>query len=280
MKKEVRGRLLIVALIIILTTMGKDIRANGGLLEEYNQSEISLHFNKASFSEENDLSFASSVITLRGQAKLPSGFFIIGELPLSNYDDNIGGEGTGFLIGNPYLGFRYERQGSSPVFTLGFRPALISEESEDYGAILIGAYTDFEKFEAFFPEVTTIYLSGGYKYSSPAGITLRASIGSTLLNQGDPYDDELLADGRLEFFYEQNRLLVGFGIGTRVWLTEQGLDFGERNLQSFKFSLGYSFNRIIPSLHFAAPLDDDDLIGVKENINYVWGIDLKVALGQ
>lgn len=135
-------------------------------------------------------------------------------------------------------------------------------------------------FSLFFPEVATIYLSGGYKYSSPSGITLRASVGPTLLNQGGSYDDELFADGRLEFFYEQNRVLIGIGIGTRVWLTQQGLELGEQNLQSFNFSLGYSFNRITPSLHFSVPLDDDHLIGVRESINYVWGIDLKVALDK
>src|SRR3972149_5274188 len=103
--------------------------AQGRLLESSARSELGIEITKASFSEENNLSFTTSVITLRGQAKLPSGFYLIGEIPISNWDL---GEGLDYdaqtIFGNPYLGARYERDGSSPVFVLGIRPSVVSEE--------------------------------------------------------------------------------------------------------------------------------------------------------
>ncbi|MEW6015387.1 MAG: hypothetical protein AB1690_08700 [Candidatus Zixiibacteriota bacterium] len=279
--KEVKSRKLLgVALTLLLAAVGNDSRAEGRLLESSRHSEFSLSVSKASFSHENELTLTTSALILRGQAELPGGFYFVGELPFSHYD--LGGNSSReaeLLFGNPYLGFRFELPGSSPLFGLGFRPSLISEENDKTGAMFIGAFSDFEQFEAYLPEVTTVYASGGYKIVSLSGYSIRMLLGPALYLISEE-DDELLAQGTIEFLYEKNRYNFGIGLGSKIWLTESDLDFGERNLQYFKFRLGVSFDRLTPCLHLTAPLDEDFILGVRQNLNYVWGIDLKVALDK
>ena len=256
--------------------------AQTGLLESSNRSELGIEMTKASFSGETELSFTTSVITLQGQAKLPNGFYLVGEIPISTLD---AGGGRNYdaqtVLGNPYLGARYEREGSSPVFILGFRPSIISEENDNEEAMLIGSYTEFQKIESFFQKVTTVSFLGGYKYVSSEKFGVRFLLGSTIwLPSESYYDPEVFADGRVELIFTPERFNIGFGIGSKTLLTEDELDFSQANYQYFRFTMGYELGQVTPGLHFTVPMDEDYILGFKQSVNHTWGVDVRVALDK
>ena len=122
----------------------------------------------------NDFTFISSAIFVSGRFSISENIMFVGELPIAHAkrkDVKIVDPSTGQtlfeqsfdaknIMGSPYVGLELHKAGSNSFFEIG---ALLPVAQDDKGnASEFGVAADFDRFEAFVPDLTT--LSGNLNY--------------------------------------------------------------------------------------------------------------------
>jgi hypothetical protein len=241
-----------------------------------------VEWQKPSFKDGEGLTFTTSVVTLGAAFKLARGASLIAELPYAHAGYDQGGvEESGSAVGNPYLGVRYAPPGAafSPIVELGARLPLAREDPDDAMAQLVGAFTDFERFEAFLPKVTTFRLLLGGRTANPGGAFVRLLAGpSAVVPTGDSDFDE--TEVYLGYSVQSGvalaRLTAAVAFSGRAWLTSGGGcdGLGECTIHLLTLSVGYRVGSVEPMAFVRVPLDED----LSDALNNVVGLGLTLRL--
>ncbi len=276
MKTQKIRWLVVVVALLIMVIAAETSMAQAGWTKFRPGSGITLEGYKGDLKHWKQLSFATSVWFISGDFEMAPNYYISFELPFAHFDATSEYDFKAQnLVGNPYLGFRYEKDSSGGLFRVGIRFPLIKAESDKYYAMEYGMLTTFDRFEAFIPELFTMSAAGGYKYVSPGGITTRFLLGPVLFMPKDE-DKELWGDYSVHLWYQYKMLTVGGGMAGRFLVASEYasyVDFGERFVNRIEFAGKVGLGRICPGLHIQIPLDSDQ----REDIGLSYGLDLAIA---
>lgn len=233
------------------------------------------------FSEPQKTTFATAALFLSARWRLSGPLVLRAELPFINagikdqyYIDPLGDTiqtvgGSENQFGNPLLGLEIGLPGSpfSGEFAVRF-PIVDDQHLFSSG---FGIFTDYDRFESFFPDIMTFTAIANYQYKGPTGLLLRLRTGPAFMvvteGGGDP---ELFADYSAQAGYQGNRVTVLAGLTGRALVTESDLSFGERTIHQLGLSGSYSTGRFIPGILFRVPMDDD----LSEILDFVFGINV------
>jgi hypothetical protein len=199
-----------------------------------------------------------------------------GELPFVHANLESGSfffrSGSQNSFGNPYLGLEIGRQGSLVFGEIGVRVPLASEDN--FGAALVGVITDFDRIEAFLPNVVSIAGMLNVHQVGQTGFALRLRGGPALAISTEGNDTELLIGYSAQAGYETEAVSILGGVTGRANMTEENADFGERSVHQIGFNASLGLGKVRPGVHFRLPLDDD----LKESLDFVFGLHLGVQL--
>ncbi|HUF08470.1 MAG TPA: hypothetical protein VMO47_04060 [Rhodothermales bacterium] len=235
---------------------------------------ISVEFLKPEFEGDADTDFLTSTIVLGGRFPISPTIAGEAELPFSRYGiDNEFVDRSDAAVGNPYLGVRIRSR--SVVSRIGIRLPIAPDDKPT--PLSAGRLTDYDRFEAFLPNVLAVNASvtGQTRLSDQA--ILQFGGGPVLLvptEDGGSDDTEVYAQYFLLGVFAGRTVAVKAGFTGRAILTESDLDFGERSIHQFGLGAALNNGTLRPGLHVRIPLDED----LRDSIDYVAGINLTVIL--
>lgn len=205
-----RSKLFFTTIFIVISAsmFSSTLSAQSIWLNQGRENSFAIEILKPDLENSNfvDYSFLSSAIFLSGRFLLGDNVVLVGELPFAhaNQDIAIFNFLTGAttqetneaqtLIGNPYLGLELGNPNSSTFTELGLRLPITPENKSI--ATEFGISSDFDRFEAFTPDVLTLTgkINSRQKRASQLVTHLRG--GPTLLinTAGTGDDAELFFD--------------------------------------------------------------------------------------
>ncbi|MCK6618946.1 MAG: hypothetical protein HUU32_13015 [Calditrichaceae bacterium] len=252
-----------------------------GLAQSYwvNRSQpktISLEILKPDFAGDANTTFTTSVIFLGIQFPVAKKTLIVAELPFAHFglnEEGYDGQSES-AIGNPYLGLEFGAKNSGVSGEIGVRAPLTSNEK--ISAVLTGFFTDFDRLEAFVPDILSLAGMVNYKYKSAGGAFARLRGGPVFwIPTGDSEaDNELWLAYGFQAGYESQQ--VGFSIGFtgRLLATEEDLELGERTFHQLGLAADFGLGNVRPGVHLRLPLDED----LSDVIDMVFGVNLAIQL--
>lgn len=267
-KKLRRSHFIGAAVVLVFLGICGTSKAQIGWMSPLQGRGISFSAYKTSFANEANLAFGTSVIFVSGRFPLGENFNLLIEQPISNY------EPSELMVGNPCVGLEIAGTGSTSIFDLKVRVPLASDDKPN--AAILGIYSFYDNFEAFAPKVTTISVSLGYRFVSSSGHTFKAWFGPTIMvpDGGNDADPETFADYNGELHFRAGNLDFGAGLNGRIWFTESGLSFGERNTNQAGFSGNLILEQLRLGFTLRLPLDMD----LRNVVHLVYGVNLGVEI--
>ncbi len=241
---------------------------------ESQEKSFAIEILKPNFDGEDNTTFATSAIFLSGRIPVSDRLLLVAELPFAHFGiENFDESDTEF--GNPYLGLEIRKPNSHLFAELGFRPPLAPENN---AAPLAGTAADFDRFEAFVPDIFTVTGKGNFHRKNASNLVVRLRGGPTLwIDAGDALDEtEFFLDysGQVGYEGKQFSLMGGLTGRLRLWVSEADLDIGERTFHQFGAAASVALGMVRPGIHFRIPLDD----GLTDAIDFVFGLHLGVHL--
>lgn len=245
------------------------------------RSSVSLEVLKADWAGNNNITFVSSVWFMTGRYKTSSSLTIAGELPLSHIDFGSSGAFSpeaSTAIGNPYLGITFNPENSFFIGEAGVRVPIISAGAGD--ALVNGWVSEFDRWEAFIPDLLTVRVRLGGNINSNSKI-FRARFlgGGTLWIPTESGSHEVFADAIGQFWFQESKFTFGTTLSARTLLTGPSGDFIERSEFQLGFSANGTFGNVRPGFHFHIPLADEGLLGVGQVVDAVFGINITLFFG-
>ena len=243
-------------------------------------TNLTLEWLRPDFEEGDDVSFFTSGLFLSGRLAVSDKLNLVADLPFAYYDAEVssgGGNESDATIGNPYLGLEVGRVDSPIWGELGLRVPLAPSDNLAVGS---GFYSDYDRCEAFMPDILSFVGIANYQYRHDTGFSMRLRGGPLVLVDTDEAladsDSEVYAIYSLQGWYDTARMRFGAGFTGRLWASESDLDFKERSVHHLGLAMAGKFRGVEPGLHFRLPLDED----LTDYMNYVFGINVTVPLTQ
>ena len=233
---------------------------------------------KPSFEDDEGLTFTTSAVTIGTALRLSRGVSLIAELPYAR----AGFEGGGFQessssIGNPYIGLRFEGRGTGfrPLVQLGVRLPAAPEDDDAAAAQLIGMLTDYDRFEAFAPKMTTLSLMVGARTAGTSGPFARFLVGPAVMRP-DEGDTEVFLGYGVQAGVAIQRVTAAAAFTGRAWVTDgdECDDVGDCTIHQLTLSAGYRLGLVEPVAFVRVPLDED----LGDVLTSVIGLGLSVRL--
>lgn len=237
------------------------------------------------FSEPLQTTFTTAALFLSARWRVSGPLVLRAELPFINvgikdqyYIDPLGDTiqvegGSENQFGNPFIGLEVGAPGSPLTGEFGVRFPIVDDQHLFSSGF--GVFGDYDRFEAFFPDIMTFTAIANYQYRGPTGLLLRLRSGPAFMvvteGGGDP---ELFADYSAQAGYQGSRVTVLAGLTGRALVTESDLSFGERTIHQLGLSASYATGRFIPGILFRVPMDDD----LSEILDFVFGINVGYRL--
>jgi hypothetical protein len=165
--------------------------------------------------------------------------------------------------------------GKQVVTRIGIR--LPTASSNDVSALGVGAVSDYDRFEAFLPDVLTAYTSvmGRARVSDQLTINVGGGPVVSIYTKDTGGDQaEVFAQYALLTNFAGNVVTVQGGFTGRALVTESELSFGERSVHQFGLGVTKSSGAFRPGVHVRVPVDND----LSELIDFVVGIHFTVML--
>jgi hypothetical protein len=229
--------------------------------------------------------FATATIFLSGRFRLGGLLTLKAELPFTNaglkdytfidfFGDTVVVDGySENQFGNPQIGVEIGAPGSR--FAADFAVRFPIVDDEHLLASEFALFTDYDRFEAFFPDIMTFTAGANYRYAGPTGlvINLRAGPAFMVVTEGGG-DAELFGDYGAQAGFQGGRVTLLGGFTGRAIITEGDLSFSERTIQQLGLSGSYSFGNFLPGLLFRVPMDDD----LGDILDFVFGINVGYRL--
>lgn len=196
---------------------------------------------------------------------VPSGRFALSptltlevELPLARGGGEVGfaaRDESGIVFGNPYVGVELPFSGG--VLQVGARPG-ISPTPDDEGELiaqLFAILSEFDRYEAFSPETSTLRVLARFGEIPPAGEFAQVRIGATLVKPSEG-DFDMLADYGGRIGHHSGTLLVHAGLLGRAILTSDGGSFAERTIHMLAGGVAGTSGRVRPQAEARYYLDE------------------------
>ena len=168
---------------------------------------VSLEMSKVSFDADPNLSFGTFQYSLAAKFKLAGNMNFLFELPYVHYSQDVVyypdsyyyyyyPTNSSSTVGNLYLGIESASPDGGPVFRFGVRLPLARES--EYRACSYGIAAARDRWEAFWPHLTTLQFAGGFRASRINQYRLQTLLVPTVMipDHGDP---ELFLDMNAEF---------------------------------------------------------------------------------
>ncbi|MFQ5823224.1 MAG: hypothetical protein ACE5JB_04135 [bacterium] len=237
---------------------------------------LSLEIFKPDFKDINgndNTTFVTSAIFLSLRLPISKKVILVADIPFVHAGldfrnrDNI----SESMIGNPYLGLEFRRR-DFPVFTeLGLRVPLAPDK---FFPSQVGIFSDFDRLEAFLPDVVALLGAVNYQHNIISDFVLRLRAGpSLLLNTDDADDSELYLLYNALLSYEGKLIGIRSGFTGRLIFTDEG-SIGERTFLEFGLTASIALGNVRPGVHFRLPLEDD----LTEVLDFVIGINLGILM--
>lgn len=240
-------------LLTILTVVPCRSAAGQVVLDRTSEHIIWIEWEKPSFPESTP--FGNGVLFAVYRGRLTPKTFLVVDLPVSNADLVSGGSAKQTGVGNPYLGLEYGRAGAETYWEGGIRLPLASRD--DFLALFVGLETDFDRVEAFIPDLFSITTRFNYHSVSPSGgmFHLRPGLAFWIPTTGG--EPEMLFDYVLIGGYEKGRVTAGAQLSGRLLVTSGGGNLADRTVNQLGFFGRLRFGSVIPGLELRVPLGDD-----------------------
>ncbi len=273
MRKSVLWFFGVVGLGAILAVFPSQMAAQSIWTSPSESSSFSVEWLKPEFSNAEDMSFFSSALFLSGRVWVHNNVRVVGDLPFANVDFKDGEADLG--VGNPYLGVEVGAPNSPLWGEVGVRAPLASEDNSALG---VGFWADYDRCEAFMPDVLSIVGLGHYQYQHRSGLSARFRAGP--LFQVDTNKDaigdrtEAYAVYSAHGWYDIEKARFGAGLTGRMLVTEADLNLGERTVHQLGLFLIGKFGGVEPGLHLRMPLDQD----LNDILDFVVGLNVTVPL--
>lgn len=176
-------------------------------------------------------------------------------------------------FGNPKLGVEIGAPGSR--FSTDFAVRFPIVDDEHLLASEFGLLTDYDRFEAFLPDIMTFTAGANYRFTGPTGllIHLRGGPAFMVVTEGGG-DAELFGDYGAQAGFQAGRVTLLGGFTGRALITEGDLSFSERTIHQLGLTGSYAFGNFIPGLLFRVPMDDD----LGDILDFVFGINVGYRL--
>ena len=147
------------------------------------------------------------------------------------------------------------RSGRCSCAASGLRLPLASQD--DALAGLLGLETDFDRAEAFLPDLVVITTRFNYHNVAPTGgmFHLRPGLAFWVPTSGG--EPELLFDYVIIGGYEKGRLATGAQLSGRLVVSASGGNFADRTVNQMSLFGRFRFGSVIPGLELRIPLGDD-----------------------
>ena len=175
--------------------------------------------------ESERLSSSSGTVALRGRTPVGAGIILTGELPFARASFSEGGSGS--AIGNPWIGIESASPGTVR-WEVGVRPGIFStdEESSDL-AWVAGLLINFDSWEAWFPEVSSIRGAIAFGAIPDRGVFASGRVGATtsIPRNGD---SEVFADYGARAGMASPGWIGWLGVMGHGVVTESGGSIGDR----------------------------------------------------
>jgi hypothetical protein len=265
---------LLTASVVMIMVLPTQTQGQTGWLNPEGRTGVAYEWSVASYKKWDYLIYyksPTSSMFLTGSAQISHCLQGTIELPMffTNFDETSNPgypvKEKHFGIANPYVGLELARPGTSPIGAFGLRLPVIS--NENMWRSLPVQFIEPHRFMAYVDKVTQISAAGGYRLVLPSGFGCRLTGGGQL---GIPShgDAELYTDVTTNIWYRTKDWRVMAAFNGLVWVTESGLDFGDRLLFAMSLSGDVSIGQLVPGFHLRIPLDKQ----TSEAVNMVFGI--------
>jgi hypothetical protein len=235
---------------------------------------VSVELMRPEFSGKDHADFMTSVMYLSGRFSIGQNAAAEIELPYARYGYSSDyGDHSESGVGNPYIGVRVN--GEQITSRVGVRIPVASTGDGD--ALSVGIISDYDRFEAFLPDVASLTASIARPSRLSDQVTLSFGAGPVLTvytkdTQGDQV--ELFAQYFLLSAWEGAKVQVKAGFTGRALITEGNLSFADRSIHQFGIQAGLNSGTFRPGVHFRLPIDND----LGDAIDYVAGLNFTVVL--
>jgi len=193
-------------------------------------------------------------------------------VPLGHARPDAGGAATDTRVGNIWVGLS-SRMTAATQFEFGVFVPVMKHAADDYleGAAFLG---DFDRFEAFMPDLLSIRARARSRTVSPTGLLLQGYLGATVMkNREANTDAETFADYAGGIGLVTPTLEFSTGVSGRFLLTEDGT-FGERSVHQVTLAIAAASGRVRPTAWARIPLDTE----LNDFFNLAVGAGVRVTL--
>jgi hypothetical protein len=239
---------------------------------------LSLEAFKPSFKGANRLAWSTTVFFLSLRVPTSEKDLFVAEVPFVHgavKSNAFGSGGTSSLLGNPYIGVELGKTGH-PVFgELGIRLPLAKSFGEGSFADGVGAYTDFDRFEAFSIETGAMIGMVNYCHKTPSGVMVRLRGGPIYaFNTGRGFESETYLGYSAQVWHESRRVHVGGGLTGRMVLSGVYGGLAGRTIHQAGVFASFPAGKVQPGVHIRLPLDK----ALREDLKVVFGVNLGITL--
>jgi hypothetical protein len=261
-----------IVLPFVLTITAFAVSAQTCWLPDATDKGVGVEWLKPSLSEDDETSFLSSASTLTGRFRVGEKLVLAGELPFAYFNAEY--MDAELAVGNPYLGVIFNKENSPYFLEAGFRAPIASEDK--YMAFFYSYLADFDRSEAYMPDVWSISVKNHYLKRSESGVFFKLMGGFSywLPRESEYSDPEGLFDYGGHLGYEAENVQVFGGMTGRIILTESDIDFKEATVNHFALFARYKGWKVQPGVVFKVPVDDD----YSEIVSYVIGLNALIPL--
>ncbi len=232
-------------------------------------TSVSLEIFKPKFDGWEGFELFTSVWLLSARVEATERFSLMIDLPIANVDLE-GSDWDGTSFSNPYIGGEFELgalgENESLVARIGVRPPIVSDEKDLESAV--GAWTLYDRFEAFLPDLTTVIGGFGWRKVLGDGVAeVDANINGAYMFPGDG-DSELFGDYNVAFWFPMQTVKFGIGGSGRIIVTEDDLSMGERTIHHARLAANFNAGSFKPGIHIQIPIDED----LSDLVDYSYGV--------
>lgn len=188
--------------------------------------------------DEANLSSTSGSLVLRGRTPVGEALILTGELPFAHgsMNEDVAGSSSSSALGNPWIGIEPASPGTIR-WEVGVRPGIFSPDEESSNlAWVVGALVNFDSWEAWFPEVTSLRAGIAVGAIPDRGVFLSGRLGGTGFFPRDG-DRELFADYGARGGVASPGWLGWLGILGHGVVTESEGDLGERTVHQAELGI-------------------------------------------
>lgn len=216
------------------------------------------------FIEDGGLKFASGAMFFSASGRIGSSIRLEAELPMA-----VGGEsgapgGVAFLVGNPYLGLRFQPSGKTIGGQLGIRlPARGSLSSNsDEIAVAAAAASDPDRLEAFFEDVVTARGAVEVRPDVSGNFLAGVKFGVSVLIPTEGGDTEAFLDYGGRIGLQSSAVRAAFALTGRLFATSDGGSFADRTEHQVTVTLDLIRGHFRPGALVRVPLDESSVNAV------------------